>query len=87
MFKPYGLQEVSRVALPNKNGRARIANISFIAGKWTLGLELVVLLKLHLIMHVSRWVSRAADLLSNCEPLLLKDYAAGFNYGEQKRSC
>ena len=47
------------------------------------GLELVVLLRLHLTMHVSLTVCRAFDLLSNSETLLLRDYAARFMVDEK----
>ena len=46
-----------------------------------LGLELIVFLALHLTMHVFLFTFREADLLSNSEPLLLKDYTTGFIYG------
>ena len=43
-----------------------------------MGLKVFVLIKLHLTMHVSLSVLRAAGLLSNSGPLLFKDYAKGF---------
>ena len=65
--------------------RARIATF-LLQQDGTLNLDLVVLLRLHLTMHVSLTVCRAADLLSNSEPLLLTDYATRFIYGGQKKT-
>ena len=79
------LQEVNRVTLPDMKERAPITNICFTTRKKALGVEFfVLLLKLDLTMHFFLCDFRAADLLSNSEPLLLKTYTTGFIYGGQK---
>lgn len=81
-FTFYSLQEVNTVALSNKNQRARTANI--IAEQYALCLELVLLRKLHLTILRP---FRTADLLSNSEHLLLKDYITKSVLDKKRHEC
>ena len=85
MFMIYGLQEINTVTSSDIKKRARIGNIFFTSG-YALGLEPIVLLKLHLTIRVFPGVFRAVDLLNNSKPLLLKDYTTGIVMVDERAS-